>query len=78
MTTVRLDGRAIASLRTHPGVAARVRQVAEQIDTATPSESRIDEQTDERYRAAVIAGYERGATAESTRDALLRGLDGAR
>ncbi|MFJ9961075.1 hypothetical protein [Streptomyces avermitilis] len=39
-------------------------------------QSRIDFAADgERARGAVIAGYEPGATAETTREALLRSLD---
>lgn len=38
--------------------------------------TRVDSQLGQRRaRAAVIAGYERGATAESTRRVLLRSLD---
>lgn len=55
-----------------------VLDAAQRIDSATQSESRVDSDIGpERIRAAVIAGYERGATAESTRTALLRALDGA-
>lgn len=45
--------------------------------TAQGSEVRTDMTFEgERVRGAVIAGYEHGATAENTRDLLLRALDG--
>lgn len=41
------------------------------------SQTRVDFSADgERARGAVIAGYEKGATAESTRRILLTSLDG--
>lgn len=73
---ISFDG--ILSLLVEPGVQAEIERITTAIDTATDSDSRVDYQTGMRFRGAVIAGYEAGATAESTRDALVRGLDGAR
>ena len=55
-----------------------IRKETREMDERCASQSRVDFSADgERARGAVIAGYEDGATAESTRDALLRALGGA-
>ena len=60
-----------------PGAQRVVVDQAQEMSARCDSDSRVDHAMEaERYRAAVIAGYEPGATAESTRDALLRALDG--
>lgn len=74
---VRINWNAANALLRTQGVQDLVRRKTRDIDSATTSQSRVDFSADgERPRGAVIAGYEPGATAESTRDALLRGLDG--
>lgn len=74
---VRINWAVVHDLLKEPALAAVIREETRKIDEATDSESRVDFSADgERPRGAVIAGYESGATAESTRAALLRGLDG--
>lgn len=71
---------AIFGLLKNPGVAARTEEVARKIDATASrdTDTKFDSQMgDKRFRAAVIGGYEHGATAEHTRATLLRALDGA-
>lgn len=63
-----------------PEVDAEVIRIAGLVEnrvTAQALQTRIDQKKGrKRMRAAVIAGYEDGATAENTRRALLRSMDG--
>ncbi|MFJ9318803.1 hypothetical protein [Streptomyces globisporus] len=72
----------IRSLTTSEGAQRVVLQKARDIDAALTSvgvQTRVDTQDGpNRARAAVIAGYEPGATAERTRRNLLLALDAAR
>ncbi|MFI7009971.1 hypothetical protein [Streptomyces sp. NPDC050145] len=72
---VRINYEFINGLVHDAQVAQVVQDVARDVDAACASDSRVD-WTDGlgRFRAAVIAGYEPGATAESTRRALLQAL----
>lgn len=70
----------LRGLMTDPAVQRVVQREADAIEAraqALGSQTRGDHQVgSSRYRAAVIAGYEPGATADRTRDVLLRSLDG--
>jgi hypothetical protein len=74
---IRINMQAVMALLREPGVQAEVERQTRRVDantTAQGVQTRVDFQTDERPRGAVIAGYEDGATAENTRRALLRAL----
>lgn len=74
---IRINWDAVHELLREPKLVDLIREKTRAIDAATASESRVDFSADgERPRGAVIAGYEPGATPESTRRALLGGLDG--
>ncbi|MFC9191440.1 hypothetical protein [Streptomyces cyaneofuscatus] len=72
----------IRSLATSEGAQRVVMEKARNIDAALRSagvQTKVDAQSGPtRARAAVIAGYEPGATAERTRRNLLLSLDAAR
>ncbi|MCW7984090.1 hypothetical protein XF35_01790 [Streptomyces platensis subsp. clarensis] len=63
-----------------PETDAEVERVTRQVEqrvAAQGLQARVDlKKGPKRMRGAVIAGYEDGATAENTRQALLRSLDG--
>ncbi len=69
----------IRSMTTLPETQRVVVAVARQVDAkaiAQGSQTKVDTQSGpNRVRAAVIAGYENGATAENTRRVLLNSLD---
>lgn len=72
---IRFNWDYILSLPRTPQTAAVVMRVARDVDEACESDSRVDgADGSDRFRAAVIAGYEPGATAETTRRALLQAL----
>lgn len=80
----RLDvrGSGIWELLNEPAIRRKVQSTAQSIDRAAQSQgsqTKYDytEGGNSRPRAAVIAGYERGSTTESSRRVLLRSLDGA-
>jgi hypothetical protein len=79
---IRYNFNAIRALPASPGAQRVVLQKARDVDDALRSvgaETRVDTQAGPtRARAAVIAGYEDGATAEITRRNLLLALDAAR
>ncbi|WP_189828602.1 hypothetical protein [Streptomyces finlayi] len=65
-----------------PEMGAEVRRVAERIASAAESVKGGEFKTDaalesRRWRAAVIGNYAKHNDREGTRDALLRGMDGA-
>ncbi len=69
----------LKAILTAPRTASYVQQQTNRIAASASAESEV--RTDmtfegERVRGAVIAGYENGATAEHTREVLLRSLDG--
>lgn len=72
----------IRGLTTLPRTHALMLQKARAVDAALRSagvQTKVDAQAGpNRARAAVIAGYEDGATAETTRRNLLLALDAAR
>lgn len=76
---IRFNWDVVRSLPRTDGAGRVLEGVARRMDAAVSAEggqARVDiEQGPTRYRAAVIAGYEDGATAENTRDQLLRALD---
>lgn len=76
---IRMDWNAINDFLKTPEVQNLVKEHTRRIDAnaaAQGTETRVDFSANgERARGAVIAGYENGATAESTRRALLRSLD---
>lgn len=78
---IRYNFDAIRALSTSEGAQRVVLQKARDIDAALRSvgvETKVDVQDGpRRARAAVIAGYENGATAEGTRRNLLLSLDAA-
>lgn len=78
---IRYNFDAIRALPTSEGAQRVVLQKARDVDAALRSvgaETRVDTQAGpHRARAAVIAGYEDGATAETTRRNLLLALDAA-
>jgi hypothetical protein len=78
---IRYNFDAIRALPTSEGAQRVVLQKARDVDAALRSvglETRVDTQSGpKRARAAVIAGYEDGATAERTRRNLLLALDAA-
>ncbi|MEU5149736.1 hypothetical protein AB0G42_21465 [Streptomyces yangpuensis] len=78
---IRINWNVIHELLKSEGIKEEVKRHTRRIDAAASaqgSQTRIDFSADgERARGAVIAGYEDGATAESTRRILLGSLDGA-
>lgn len=78
---IRYNFDAIRALPTSEGAYRVVMQKAHDVDAALRSvgvQTKVDGQHgDRRARAAVIAGYEDGATAEGTRRNLLLALDAA-
>lgn len=79
---IRYNFNAIRGLLTDPGTKRVILDKVNDVEAALNSagvETRTDHQDGpRRIRGAVIAGYERGATAEGTRRNLLRALDAAR
>lgn len=77
---IRINWNVIHDMLKSDGIKEEVRKHTRRIDAnaqALGSQTRIDFEADgERARGAVIAGYEDGATAESTRRILLGSLDG--
>lgn len=77
---IRINWPVIHEMLKSEAVKDEIRKHTRRIDanaTALGSQTRIDFEADgERARGAVIAGYEDGATAESTRRILLGSLDG--
>lgn len=75
---IRMNWGAINDFLKSPEMQAIIREQTRRIDenaAAQGAESRVDfSASGERARGAVIAGYETGATAESTRRILLRSL----
>lgn len=76
---IRMNFDLIRSYPATPEALALVERKAREIESGLGDvQSRIDSQPGpNRARAAVIAGYEPGATAENTREALLRAMGGA-
>ncbi|WP_173456735.1 hypothetical protein [Streptomyces sp. NRRL S-31] len=78
---IRYNFDAIRALNTAPRTHAYLLKKAHDVDAALRSvgvQTRVDAQAGpNRARAAVIAGYEDGATAEGTRRNLLLALDAA-
>lgn len=78
-TRIRYNFNAIRGLLTSPGALRTVVIAARKVEEnaqSQGSQTRVDWQTGpNRARAAVIAGYEPGATAEKTRRVLIRSLD---
>lgn len=76
---MRYNHNLIRSFLTDPATADVVMQAARDVESGLGSvQSRVDIQNGpNRIRVAVIAGYEDGATAENTREALLRATGGA-
>lgn len=76
---IRYNFNFIRGLLTDPETGRVVLAAARQMDakaTAQGSQTKVDYQAGgSRVRAAVIAGYENGATAENTRRVLLNSLD---
>lgn len=79
---IRYNFNVIRGLLTDPATGREVLRKAHDMEAALNSagvETKVDHQDGpNRFRAAVIAGYERGATAAGTRRNLLRALDAAR
>lgn len=81
MSRIRLEinWRELHAFLTNDETSEEVTRITRAVDanaTANGSQSRWDFAVGaERARGAVIAGYEDGATAENTRDVLLRSLD---
>ena len=79
---IRYNFNEIRGLLTAPGTKRYVLKKQRDVDAALQSvgvETRTDHQDGpNRVRAAVIAGYERGATAEGTRRNLLLAIDAAK
>jgi len=77
---IRINWNALNAMLKSPEVAEIVKAETRRVDENVSSQggqSRVDFAIEgERARGAVIAGYEDGATAESTRSQLLRSLDG--
>ena len=77
-----IKDRAIRKLLRSADVAEHIKELGNGIWLSTEnagSEARTDyTMGKQRPRVAIIAGYERGATRENTREALLSGLDGAK
>ncbi|MET9425652.1 hypothetical protein ABZY06_33950 [Streptomyces sp. NPDC006540] len=79
-TRIRINWDVVHSMLKTPEMQEVIRKETREMDervNAMDVQSRVDFSADgERARGAVIAGYEDGATAETTRDALLRALGG--
>ncbi|MFD5308185.1 MULTISPECIES: hypothetical protein [Streptomycetaceae] len=74
---IRVNWDAVHDLLKNQGTQDVIREHTRRIDQAVTGQSRVDFSAEgERARGAVIAGYEPGATAESTRAQLLQALDG--
>jgi len=77
---IRMNWNAVQDLLKAPATQELIKEKTRDIDRAVNGNggrSRVDFSAEgERARGAVIAGYEPGATAESTRRQLLQALDG--